>query len=133
MGEYGYTKSSGWAHTGDISSNFKGVDFYKGSTVGDQIFAVTAVSMKTTITTNVDNWSASEPMKKNIEFLKEGLNPTKGIVSNGKTMVMQNAEIHIYMPKENITETLKTNWMNKLNTVDSKIKFEIKALEDFIQ
>jgi hypothetical protein len=37
------------------------------------------------------------------------------------------------MPKENITPALNTEWINKLNTVDSKIKFEIKALEDFIK
>jgi hypothetical protein len=37
------------------------------------------------------------------------------------------------MPKANITEALKTTWMNKLNTVNPKIKFEIKALEDFIK
>jgi hypothetical protein len=133
MGQYRYLKSSGWEHTGDISEFFKGVDFYKGSKVGDQIFANTAVSMKTTITTNVDNWLASAPMQKNIKFLKEGLDPTLGLASNNKTMFITNAEIHIYMPKANITESLKATWMNKLNTVDPKIKFEIKALEDFIQ
>jgi hypothetical protein len=36
------------------------------------------------------------------------------------------------MPKANITPALKTQWMNKLNTVDPDITFEIKALEDFI-
>ncbi len=36
------------------------------------------------------------------------------------------------MPKENITSELKTTWLNKLNNVDPNIKFEIKALEDFI-
>ena len=72
MGQYRYLKSSGWSHTGDISEFIKGVDFYKGTTVGDQIFANTAVSMKTTITTNVDNWLASAPVQKNIKFLKEG-------------------------------------------------------------
>jgi hypothetical protein len=133
MGNYRYKKSDGWAHTGDIAENFKGVDFYKGSVVDDQIFANTAVSMKTTITTNVDTWLASAPMQKNIKFLKEGLDPALGLASNNKTMFITNAEIHIYMPKANITESLKTTWMNKLNTVDPKIKFEIKALEDFIQ
>ena len=133
MGQYRYLKSSGWSHTGDISEFFKGVDFYKGSVVGDQIFANTAVSMKTTITTNVDNWLASAPMQKNIEFLQQALNPAIGLSSNNKIMRITNAEIHIYMPKANITESLKTTWMNKLNTVDPKIKFEIKALEDFIQ
>ncbi|SDD42032.1 hypothetical protein, partial [Williamwhitmania taraxaci] len=65
MGQYRYLKSSGWSHTGDISEFFKGVDFYKGTTQGANIFAETAVSMKTTITTNVDNWLTSAPMKKN--------------------------------------------------------------------
>jgi hypothetical protein len=133
MGQYRYTKSTGWNHTSSIADNFKGVDFYKGSVVGNQIFANTAVSMKTTITTNVDTWLASAPIKKNIQFIEEGLNPAIGLSSNGKTMVITNAEIHIYMPKANITDALKTTWMNKLNTVNQKIKFEIKVLEDFIQ
>jgi len=41
-------------------------------------------------------------------------------------------KIDVYMPKANITPTLKTEWMNKLKTVDPDITFEIKALEDFI-
>ena len=49
------------------------------------------------------------------------------------TMFITNAEIHIYMPKANITESLKTTWLNKLNTVAPNINFEIKALEDFVQ
>ena len=133
MGHYRYGKGSGWSHTSDISEFFKGVDFYKGTTVGNQIFAETAVSMKTTITTNVDTWLASAPIKKNIDFLEQGLNGVNGLSSNGKFMKITNAEIHIYMPKANITASLKTTWMNKLNTVNPKIKFEIKALEDFIQ
>jgi hypothetical protein len=131
MGEYRYTKASGWEHTGDISSNFRGVDFYKGAKNSNQIFAETAVSMKTTITIDVDNWLASEPIKKNIQFLKDGLG-TDGLLSNGKTMFMENAEIHIYMPKANITPKLETDWMNKLNKVNPKIKFEIKALDNFV-
>ena len=47
-------------------------------------------------------------------------------------MSITKAEIHIYMPKENITPTLSAEWMSRLNTVDPKIKFEIKALEEFI-
>jgi hypothetical protein len=43
-----------------------------------------------------------------------------------------NAEIHIYMPKANITPELIATWRNKLSTVSPNIKFEIKALEDFI-
>jgi hypothetical protein len=133
MGQYRYTKSSGWAHTSDIADNFKGVDFYMGTAQRNQIFAESAISMKTTITTNVDNWLASEPIKKNIEFLTDGLNPTKGLQSNSKLMFIQNAEIHIYMPKENITDALTSIWLNKLNTVNPKIKFEIKSLEDFVK
>lgn len=117
----------------DIAANFKGIDFYKGSIVGNQIFAEKAVSMKTTVTTNVDSWLASAPIKKNIEFLKEGLDPITGLVSNNKTMFIKNAEVHIYMPKANITPALKNQWMNKLGTVNPKIRFEIKALEDFVK
>lgn len=89
--------------------------------------------MKTTIKTNVDEWLKYQSIKDNIRFLKEGLAPS-GLLdpNNSLKMFMSNAEIHIYMPKANITEALKTSWMNKLNTIDPKIKFEIKALEDFI-
>lgn len=136
MGQYRYLKSSGWSHTGDISQFFKGVDFYKGTEVlvdgVKTIYAETAVSMKTTITTNVDTWLASAPIQKNIKFLEEGLDLAKGLSSNGTTMKMTKAEIHIYMPKANITPELTTAWMNKLSTVNPNIKFEIKALEDFI-
>jgi len=132
MREYRYTKAAGWEYTADIASNFKGVDFYKGVTQGEKIYAETAVSMKTTITKDVNAWLNSTPIKDNINFLNEGLN-TSGLVSNNKTMFVTNAEIHIYMPKENITDALKTEWLNKLNTTNPKIKFEIKSLEDYIK
>jgi hypothetical protein len=134
MGYYRYTKSSGWAHTADIADNFKGVDFYKDFTVvGDRIYAEIAVSMKTTITKDVNAWLSSAPIKKNIEFLKEGLGD--GFVSNGKTMkITEKAKIDIYMPKENITDELLQTWQKRLVeiTKTEKIEFEIKALEDFI-
>ncbi|BDE82450.1 hypothetical protein CE91St14_14780 [Porphyromonas somerae] len=131
MGHYRYTKTDGWKHTADIADNFKGVDFYKGIERGSDIYAETAVSMKTTIITNVENWLASEPIKKNIRFLETGLNI--GIESNKKRMFINNAEVHIYMPKANITSVLKKEWITKLNVVYPKIKFEIIALEDFIK
>lgn len=37
------------------------------------------------------------------------------------------------MPKINITPASKTTWMTKLNSLNTEIKFEIKALEDFIK
>jgi hypothetical protein len=132
MGEYRYMKSDGWAHTADISTNFKGVDFYKGVTQGENIYAETAVSMKTTVTTNVDKWLASAPIKDNIKFLNNGFTP-EGLWSNNKRIFIENTEIHIYMPRENITESLKTEWLNKLNVENSKIKFEIKSLEEYIK
>jgi hypothetical protein len=127
-----YTKADGWGYTADISRNFKGVDFYKGVTQGDNIIAETAVSMKTTKTTDVSKWLNSEPIQKNIGFLEDGLS-VDGLASNGKRMYIKNAEIDIYMPKENITERLKTEWLNKLNTDHPNIKFKINALEDFIK
>ena len=132
MGQYRYTKSSGWLHTGDISFNFKGIDFYKGTETGSQIFANTAVSMKTTIQTDVNTWLNYQSIKDNIRFLRDGMNQTVGIASNGKTMFISDAKIHIYMPKANVTPTLKTQWMNKLNTDYPDIGFEIKAIEDFV-
>lgn len=132
MGQYRYTKSSGWLHTGDISFNFKGIDFYKGTESANQIFANTAVSMKTTIQTDVNTWLNYQSIKDNIQFLREGMNPSLGIVSNGKRMFITDAKIHIYMPKANVTPTLKTQWMNKLNTDYPDIDFEIKMIEDFI-
>lgn len=133
MGQYRYTKSSGWQHTGDISFNFKGIDFYKGAESANSIFADVAVSMKTTITKDVNSWLASAPLKKNIEFLKQGLDPATGIISNGKTMFITKGKIDIYMPRSNITDALKAEWMEFLNKVDPDISFEIKALEDFIK
>ena len=132
MREYRYTSAEGWEHTADIAHNFKGVDFYKGVTQGDNILAETAVSMKTTLTKDVDAWLNSEPIKRNIGFLREGFS-NRGLESNGKIMFFEKAEIHIYMPKENITSTLSSEWINKLNTVDKNIRFEIRALEEFIK
>jgi len=48
-------------------------------------------------------------------------------------MFISNTEIHIYMPKASITESLKTIWLNKLTSTHPNIKFEISALEDFIK
>ena len=134
MREYRYTNVDGWAHTADIAHNFKGVDFYRDFTVvGDNIFAETAVSMKTTITKDVNTWLNSKPIKDNIDFLERALDLEEGLISNGKVMKIADvAEIHIYMPTENITDALKIEWMNKLNTVNPKIRFEIKPLEEFI-
>jgi hypothetical protein len=133
MGEYRYTKAEGWGHTTDISPNFKGVDFYRDfAEIDGVITAKTAVSMKTTVTIDVNAWLKSEPIQKNIEFLTDGLSNI-GLESNGKLMkIMESAEIHIYMPNENIP-LLKDNWLKVLNTPKSKIKFEIHALEDFVK
>jgi hypothetical protein len=133
MGEYRYMKSDGWAHTSDISTNFKGVDFYRDYfEIGDVVQVKTAVSMKTTITTDVNKWLNSTPVKDNIRFLEQGLRET-GIESNKKIMrITEKAEVHIYMPKENITPQLKEEWLNKLNTINPKIKFEINSVENYI-
>ena len=41
----------------------------------------------------------------------------------------------IYMPKENISEDLLKTWEKELSkkTRETRIKFEIRALEDFIK
>ncbi|MBB1140661.1 hypothetical protein [Myroides sp. WP-1] len=133
MGVYRYKKADGWYHTGDISFNVKGVDFYKGTRQGKDIFADIVVSMKTTIKTDVNEWLKYKSIQDNIKFLREGKS-SKGMIdpNNKLTMYINSAEIHIFMQKTNITSELKTNWMNKLNAEYPDIKFEIKAIEDFI-
>ena len=135
MGHYRYKKADGWAHTSDIADNFKGVDFYKGKSIGNQILAETAISMKTTKAKYVRQWLNSADIKKNIAFLKDGLNKLKGIDSNKHKMFINNAEVHVYIPKENISKDLLDNWNKELSkiTKDTNIKFEIKSLEEFIE
>ena len=88
--------------------------------------------MKTTIQTDVNKWLNYQSIKDNIKFLREGMDSTKGVVSNGKTMFVTNSKIDIYMPKSNITSSLKKQWIEKFNSDYPDIEFEIKALEDFI-
>ena len=133
MGEYRNQKADGWT-TADIAHNFKGVDFYKGEVKGTQIYAETAVSMKTTIITDVKAWLNSKPIQDNLRFLKDGLENAEGLKSNGYAMhITGSAEVHIYMPKGHITEKLKSEWLKELNTVHPDIKFEIYNLEDYIK
>lgn len=137
MGEYRYTKADGWGHTADIADNFKGVDFYKDYfELNNVISTKTAVSMKTTITKDVNAWLNSAPIKKNLEFLNQAQS-SKGLDSNNKILkVTEKARIDIYMPKENITPELLQTWNSKLSETsklyDNKIEFEIKSLEDYI-
>ncbi|MCX2682130.1 fibronectin type III domain-containing protein [Galbibacter sp. EGI 63066] len=133
MGYYRYKKSLGWGHTGDIAHNFKAIDFYNDFTkVGDDVFAETVVSMKTTTTTNVDNWLASNPVKSNLDNLEIGKLTGDGVSWNGTTIKYNVAEVHIYMPQANINPQLKTKWLTKLATERPEITFKINALEDFV-
>jgi hypothetical protein len=95
-------------------------------------YTVIAGSMKTTVTTDVEKWLASKPIKKNIEFIEQGFT-NRGLSSNSKSMFITNAEVHIYMPKENITDALNNKWLSKLNSINPKIKFEINTIENFIK
>ena len=132
MGEYRYRKANGWAHTADIAENFKGVDFYKDFVEdGNDILAQTAVSMKTTIVTDVNAWLNSKPIQDNIRFLKEGLDKTKGITSHNRKLIFNKAEIHIYVPKENMY--IKDEWLNTLGEKYSEIEFKIDILENYIK
>lgn len=134
MGEYRYKKADGWAHTTDIADNFKGVDFYKGFTeIGDDIFAETAVSMKTTTMKNVDDWLNTTAVKSNIQNLRDniGAGLDKGITWKGKTIRFEKAEIHIYTPQNNIE--IKNKWIKTLKNEYPEIEFKIDILEDFIK
>lgn len=64
---------------------------------------------------------------------RKGMGSTNGITWNGKTILYSKAEVHIYMPKEYITTSLKAEWLNKLSAEVPHIKFEINALEDFVK
>lgn len=131
MANYRYKTTDGWARTSNIAENFKGVDFYKDFTeVGNDIYAKTAVSMKTTIVKNVENWLNSTPIRNNLNNLTKGI--SKGIKWNNKTLFYKKAELHIYMKKSDITPQLKSEWLEKLNKDYPQIKFEINSLDDFI-
>lgn len=108
MGHYHYKKMDGWNHSRDISFNVKGVDFYKGTRQGNDIFVNTAVSMKTTIKTDVNEWLKYKSIQDNIKFLRERKS-SKGMIdpNNNLTMFIDNAELHIFMQKTNITTELK--------------------------
>ena len=131
MGHFRYAKSNRWSHTGDISPNFKAIDFYQvASEVDDVIVASKVVSMKTTTVTNVSTWLNSDPIQKNIRFLREGAE--FGLESNGKKVFYENPEIHVYFPQEKFSQSLKTEWLNVLNESYPDIKFVLSTLEEFI-
>ena len=131
MANYRYKTTDGWARTSNIAENFKGVDFYKDFTeVGNDIYAKAAVSMKTTIVKNVENWLNSTPIRNNLNNLTKGI--SKGIKWNSKTLFYEKAELHIYMKKSDITPQLKSEWLERLNKDYPQIKFEINSLDDFI-
>jgi len=135
MGNYRYVKNEGWGHTNDIAHNFKAIDFYDDFTVIDnKIYAETVVSMKTTTTTtDVGKWLISNTIKKNLDNLEDGLLTSQGISWNGKAILYNKAEVHIFMPKEKITYGLKAKWLSKLKIERPEIEFKINALEDFIE
>lgn len=136
MAIYCYKAIDGWVRTSDIAPNFKAVDFYKDFFELDNVISTKkAVSMKTTKVKDVKQWLVSEDIKKNIRFLKETFKP-EGLQSNGKILkVTESAEIHIYMPKENITDDLLKTWEKELTkkSGETGIKFEIRSLENFIK
>ena len=124
----------GWSHTAYIADNFKAVDFYKKiSELGNNIFVETVVSMKTTTTKNVDDWLKTSAVKRNIDDLSSNLGSNKGIGWSGKTIIYEKAELHIYMPKENITETLRNDWLRKLKQYNPNIDYHIDTIENFIK
>lgn len=107
MDKFRYKTSAGWGRTADISTSFPGIDFYHDFiVVGDKIDAGLAVSMKTTVVKDVDQWLSSTAIKDNISKLTDGLQT--GIKYNGKTVIYETAQIHIYMPKDQI-EAVRTS------------------------
>jgi hypothetical protein len=101
--------------------------------IGNDIVAETAVSMKTTIIQNADDWLKVN--KGNIDVLAKsmGNGVDKGIKWSGKTLFYNNAELHIYVPKENFTPQFKSEWIKKLSNYNSNINYEIVILENYIR
>ena len=133
MWEYRY-KGAGFKSTSDIAENFKAIDMYKEvSTVGDEIYASKVVSMKTTKTTNVNQWKNYQSVQDNILALKQGLISNQGILWNGKTIRYTNPEVHIYMPKNQYSEVLANTWRTTLEDLYPEIKFEIGIMESYIK
>ena len=135
MANYRYKTTEGWKRTREIAKNFKAVDFYKDFFELDNVISTKkAVSMKTTKVKDVKQWLVSEDIRKNIRFLEEGKG--EGFISNGKRFkITEEAKIDVYMPRENITDDLLKTWEKELSkkTRETGIKFEIRALEDFIK
>ncbi|WP_077399997.1 hypothetical protein [Cellulophaga omnivescoria] len=133
MGNYRYLKTSGWGHTDEIASNFKAIDFYKnGTSSGNNIFTETVVSMKTTTVTDVNKWLESNAIKNNLDNLIAGKGANNGITWNGKTIIYNKVEVHIYMPKEKFKDAIKNEWLNTLKVERPTIDFKINTLEEFI-
>jgi hypothetical protein len=86
------------------------------------------VSMKTTLSTDVDSWILANA--RHLGDLNSGF--ADGITWATKTITYTAAEVHIYMPKINITSALKIQWVNKLKQQNPNLNFSIHALEDFI-
>ena len=110
------------------------MDFYKDFTeVGNDIYAKTAVSMKTTIVKNVENWLNSN--KNHIDFIanSKGTQAGKGITWNGKNLFYEKGELHIYIPKEYFNSELKSEWINTLSKYNPNIKYEINTLENYLK
>lgn len=105
------------------------MDFYKGIEIDGVIDAEIAVSMKTTVTTDVNKWLNSKPIQDKIKFLQQGMR--SGFLSHNKRMSISKAEIHIYIPKENTS--IKEDWLNILREKCPEIVFNIDVLEDFIK
>lgn len=82
--------------------------------------------------TSVDNWLKTDEIKKNINFLNNGLSPS-GLFSNNHIMLIKQAELHIIMPRENISVNLKNVWLAKLNAMHPTITLQITSVEEYLK
>lgn len=95
------------------------------------IIATSVVSVKTTTTKDVFAWLRQSAVDKNIINLREG---GSGILWAKKTIkyIDVTPEIHICMPKENITQSLRDTWFIELNKKQG-VKFEIFAIVEYMK
>jgi hypothetical protein len=121
MGHYKFTAAKGWVQT---YNSFPTIDFYQASTK-------IAVSMKTTITTNVNTFLSGAAVRNNINALIDA--KTRGTIINGQTSYkIERVQMHIYLPKEKFTIMLANSWKEELKRQYPQIDFVIDTIEQHI-
>ena len=120
----GATRYNGWSWTGNISSNFPGIDFYK-KVAGKNV----AASIKTTKNETVSKWLTSN--RGHLNDLRNGKLTGEFSQGNSKILVDQ-VELHIYTPKSNFSQSMEAQWTAAINAEFPEIKIIISDVEKHV-